>query len=104
MKVTQENLEAAHDECPTIDIRNELSPGAEYWTGRGEPDEEGYYNGPYPILASWPNGRGAICYGGDSNWGDWVTDSDSDSRELLLDDVDDDGGPIRYDEEGQLVP
>jgi hypothetical protein len=66
IEVTEDNLDEARDACAAIDQENELIPGARTWgilsDGTGERGQ----------MTRWPNGRGAICNGGDSIWGDWA--------------------------------
>jgi hypothetical protein len=46
-------------------------------------------------MTTWPNGRAALCLGGDSIWGDW------DGRYLVTGDPGED--PIAYDVDGREV-
>lgn len=66
------------------DMETEWVPGAKAWkfqhrTGTG-------------WMLRAPNGRGAVCHGGPSFWGDWIDDA------LVLDDEGE-----RYDADGQRV-
>lgn len=61
--VTAENIEEIKGQLPT-DQAEELVVGCESWTGINA-------NGHRYYMTIWPNGRGAICWGGDSVWGDW---------------------------------
>lgn len=62
--VTAENLEDAKEGCVAISQRDELAPGCETWGILYEGGQRGQ-------MSRWPNGRGAVCYGADSLWGDW---------------------------------
>jgi hypothetical protein len=66
--VTADNLEAAKEACIALDQRRELEPGCETWGIT-------YAGGQRGQMTRWPNGRGAICRGGDSDWGDWDGDT-----------------------------
>lgn len=83
--ITPENIETAKEDCPPLDIRAELVPGCTYW--RAE----------YGYMAIWPSGRGAVCFGGDSDWGEW------EQGYLMLDNPDSDGNPVKYDGNGKLI-
>lgn len=85
VEVAEANFDEAVEGCKPLDIRDELTIGAKYW------DIDGGW------MALWPSGRGAVCFGGDSSWGDW------DQGYLLLDDPDPDGASIRYDGAGKLT-
>lgn len=78
------DIQAALDEC-----------GGECWTVNkpGEQVTEMYRSA---------DGRGAICHGGDSAWGEWITGPDG--RDLLmLDEHAEDGSAIYYTTSGEQV-
>lgn len=64
--VTAENLDAIREMLP-CDMADELAIGCEVWKCGG-------YNEPKRTLLRCPNGRGAWCWGGNSEWGDWSAD------------------------------
>lgn len=62
--VTADNIDAARAACCAPDQRAQLRIGCETWP-------IGYY-GPRGQMTIWPNqGRGAVAWGADSQWGDW---------------------------------
>ena len=75
--VTRDNLEATRETMGASDQREELVVGCETWPISYEP---GHQAGQ---MTRWPNGRGAVCKGGPSDWGNW------DGGVLLLDERDD---------------
>lgn len=90
--------DAARDNVSPLDMRDEVEPGCRFWTIEPS-DEDGETTGERWTMGVWPDGRGAICYGGNSHWGDW---SEYDG-ELLLDDTDDDGVRIRVGLDGIAI-
>lgn len=66
--VTADNLDDAREACIALDQRRELEPGCETW-------DITYAGGQSGQMTRWPNGRGAICRGGNSDWGDWAGDT-----------------------------
>lgn len=81
--VTADNIDVARESCQAIDQRKELIVGCRTWdTTTGS-------------MTVWPNGRAAVCFGGDSVWGDW----DDKSRTLKTDD-----GGVIIDEFGDFNP
>jgi hypothetical protein len=87
MKIeTAADLETAKNTSFAPDQLRELEIGCEIWHISGE--------GWSGSMCRWPNGRGAVMTGGDSNWGDWEGDT------LLLDDSDPDAR-IRVDVDGE---
>jgi|ADGO01.1.fsa_nt_gi hypothetical protein len=85
---TQAELDEIKREGGTTDQLRELCVGAETWfikTDQGS-----------GRMSRWPNGRGAVCFGGDSLWGDWI---ERDGQQVLLLD---EGGEV-VDEQGQIV-
>lgn len=92
--VTAENLETVKSEMTALDQIKDVEPGCETWAITYEGGQRGQ-------MTVWPKtGRGAICFGGDSEWGDW----DVNARTLHLDEPDTDGNTIVYDEMGDLIP
>ncbi len=85
-KVTICNEDLMKERVAAGDQAEELVPGCETW---GIIYQPGNQRGQ---MTRWPNGRGAVCFGGDSQWGDWVDDK------LHIDDT----GEV-YDEDGELV-
>ncbi|GAA5514755.1 hypothetical protein Dcar01_03516 [Deinococcus carri] len=79
--VTAENIKDAREMLP-LDQGTELETGCETWGIL-------YTGGQRGQMTRWPNGRGAVCFGGDSEWGDW-------DGEIL---TTDDG--TRYNEDGE---
>jgi hypothetical protein len=74
-RVTDENFDAALASCAALDQRAELDVGCETWGILYDGSQRGQ-------MTVWPmDGRGAVCYGGDSFWGDWHEGS----RTLRLD-------------------
>ena len=57
--VTAANIDIAREQLPALDQRAELEIGCETWTFDGG------------CMTIWPNGRGAVCWNGNSLWGDW---------------------------------
>lgn len=86
--VTVDNLEQMMRLVP-CDIADELIPGCEIWYERSN-------DGTIVDLARWPDGRGAICFGGNSTWGDWRGNWDGDGYLEC-----DDGGV--YDDRGNEI-
>jgi hypothetical protein len=82
-KVTAENIEEVRESMRAIDQRDELVVGCETWNV-----SDGW-------MTRWPSGRGAVAWGGDSSWGDWLNDI------LTLDDPDADGYPIEVTSNGE---
>lgn len=62
---TQEELEIARENCAACDQEQELQIGDETWAIFYEGGQRGQ------MSAFENSGRGAICTGGDSEWGDW---------------------------------
>lgn len=85
---TTEELETAKTAMSVNDQRDELVIGCDTWPITYDPGQQGGQ------MTRWPNGRGAICLGGDSDWGDWGDDV------LTLDNPSEDGS-VRYDEHGE---
>ncbi len=73
--VTTDNLDEARDACAALDQRAELKAGCETWGITYEGGQRGQ-------MTVWPEeGRGAVMWGADSEWGDW----DDATRTLHLD-------------------
>ena len=89
---TESDLEDAREEVSTVDQADLLVVGCQTW-GVIQAD------GNRGQMTIWPNGRGAVCYGGDSDWGDW----DPEAETLTLDATDDDGDVIRVDMCGERI-
>lgn len=80
-KVTGENLEQIRMTLP-LDQAAELIPGCVVWRWR-------MGTGAYACGTVWPNGRTAICYGGDSVWGEragTTVETDNGESEVLYED------------------
>lgn len=75
--ITEGNIEHTKQMCGAIDQRNELIVGCVTWGIIYEGGQRGQ-------MTRWPNGRGAVAYGGDSQWGDW--ESHNGHNYLHLDD------------------
>ena len=87
MKIeTAADLAAAKNMSFAPDQLEELEIGCEIWHISG--------NGWSGSMCRWPDGRGAVMTGSDSNWGDWDGDT------LVLDDTDPDAR-IRVNEDGE---
>ena len=87
MKIeTEQDLATAKNMSFAPDQLRELEIGCEIWRISGD-----NWSGS---MCRWPNGRGAVMTGSDSNWGDWEGDT------LLLDDSDPDAR-IRVDVDGE---
>lgn len=65
--VDQDNIEHVKNNMSALDQAEALEPGCETWGIT-------YDGGQRGQMTRWPNGRGAICRGGDSDWGDWDGD------------------------------
>jgi len=81
------------EDCKALvvpDLRAELIVGAEVWSI--------LVGGQSGEMSRFPSGRGSIATGGDSSWGDWIEDGT-----LRLDDTDNRGHSIRYNETGECV-
>jgi hypothetical protein len=89
-KVTADNLDEAKDACRANDQRKELEIGDETWGityDGGQRGQMSRYN---------KSGRGAVCFGGDSLWGDWTI-----TGNLSLLAIDD--GENLVDEQGNMM-
>jgi hypothetical protein len=84
--VTIDNIETISDTMAAGDQSDELCPGDETW---GIIYQPGNQRGQ---MTRYANGRGAVCFGGDSEWGEW------DEGILTID-----NSGIRYDEDGEDV-
>jgi hypothetical protein len=84
--VTADNLETVRVEMAAVDQREELVPGCATWAITYEGGQRGQ-------MTIWPGGRGAVAWGGDSQWGEW----DERTRTLHLD-----TGEV-VDESGEIV-
>ncbi len=82
--VTAETLTEIRDTMSANDQARALEPGCETWAIT-------YGSGQRGQMTRWPNGRGAVCFGGLSLWGDW------DGEVLRLDDG------SRYDRNGNAA-
>lgn len=80
---TAEELLDAKETCAAVDQKKELCIGCETWGI--------LIDGQRGQMSRWPDGRGAYCSGGDSDWGTWRNGI------LYLDDKD--GGEITEDGE-----
>jgi len=88
--VTAENIEDAKYGMP-LDQAEELRPGCITWPIFDS-------NGNRGQITIWPDtGRGAVCWGGNSFWGDWYDDS----RVIVLDETAKDGSMILVHEDGE---
>lgn len=76
------------------DMAAEIEVGCEHWTTETYNDA-GYINGSVD-MCRWPNGRGAICYGGNSHFGDW-------NGSVLVLDADPEDEVISVNERGEEV-
>jgi len=65
--ITPSNLAAALVYCFAPDQARELVPGCITWGIT-------YAGGQGGQMTEWPSGRGAVCFGGDSVWGEWTAD------------------------------
>jgi hypothetical protein len=89
MKIeTAEDIETAKNNGFAPDQLSELEIGCEIWRIRGD-----NWNG---TMCRWPNGRGAVMTGGDSNWGEWENDTF-----LKLDGTGERGTAIWIDSDGE---
>lgn len=89
--VTAENLVDARDACSALDQRVELKPGCETWGIIYEGGQRGQ-------MTVWPEeGRAAVEWGADSQWGDWIELS----RTLRLDsgEIVTEGGEVLAEDE-----
>jgi hypothetical protein len=82
--ITAANLADASLYCTALDQLRELVPGCVTWSII-------YAGGQGGQMTEWPSGRGAVCHGADSEWGDWTGD------ELTTDDG------ARYDRSGREI-
>lgn len=93
--VTAENIDTVREEVTALDQCKNLEVGCETWSITYQPGNQGGW------ITVWPHkGRAAICLGGDSIWGKW----DANARTIITDDEDENGFPVVYDEEGEIVP
>lgn len=92
--VTEENINDVRLTMSANDQRDALEPGC--WTAGI------YYQpaGQRGQITRWPNGRGAICFGGDSHWGDWVDVSQYGDPSTVADILALESGEY-YDDNGQ---
>lgn len=86
--VTKANIETLKETVSCVDQRDEFVPGCVTWgiivaSNRGQ-------------MTRWPNGRGAVAFGGDSHWGDWETGCNGEPVLVLEDGT-------TYDEDGAEV-
>lgn len=91
MVVTERNIDEAMAQCIALDQRMELVPGCVTWAIE-------YGEGQRGQMTIWPDGRGAVMWGGDSRWGVW----DHELEVLVLDDgltVDEYGQELSEDDE-----
>lgn len=63
--VTAENLDEIRESMPARDQAEHLEAGCETWGVTYEGGQRGQ-------MTRWPSGRGAVCTGGASIWGDWT--------------------------------
>lgn len=93
--VDADNLEEIREEMQNaLDQAAELEPGCVTWRIT-------YQGGQAGRMTRWPNDRGAVCKGGVSVWGDWIT---RDGREVLRSEEQaDEGGWIGYEEDGEEI-
>jgi len=90
--VTKENIDDIKFDMP-LDQAEELRPGCITWTVQDEMGNIGW-------MTVWPDtDRGAVCWGGNSCWGDW----DEDRRVLVLDEFDENGQRIIINEDGEEI-
>lgn len=88
--VTAENIGEAKETLNAADQSKELEIGCEIWLIQHSGSIKGYFT-------AWPNGRGAVEFGGDSVWGDLV------GEKLYTEDFNEDGNRIIYDADGEEV-
>jgi len=92
-KVTKKNIDEAKENCCSCDQARELRPGCETW---GIIYPPGNQRGQ---MTRWPNGRGAVCFGCESEWGDWESEWGDWEGDLLHIDNED----LYYDKDGEMV-
>lgn len=93
--VTAENIDTVREDVKALDQREELEIGCETWSITYQPGNQGGW------ITVWPHsGRAGVCLGGDSIWGDW----NANARTIHTEDKDENGQPIVYDENGEIVP
>lgn len=86
IKIDESNISSVREiMSAALDQAREAVIGCETWCIV-------YGGGSRGQMTRWPNGRGAVCFGGESLWGEW-TDG------VLV--LDEDGS--RYDETGRLL-
>lgn len=90
--VTASNIEATRETIGTRDQAKRLEPGCETWGII-------YDGGQRGQMTRWPNGRGAVAFGGDSEWGDWTRSPKVPANEMVL--LTDDG--YAYNDAGDCV-
>jgi len=92
--VTHDNLDQIKDQMMALDQIEEVKPGCLVYQFEIEGGQAGQ-------ITAWPKaGRAGICFGGDSEWGEWSNET----KTLMLDEPDDDGEPICYDHDGERIP
>ena len=79
--VTEDNIEQVRRDMAAPDQARELEIGCTTWGFLRADGQRGQ-------LTRWPNGRGAVCWGGNSHWGIWR------GRRLTLDDGPDPDGMV----------
>lgn len=89
--ITAENIEQMKDQLPGDQAR-ELAIGCRTWGVT-------YAGSCRGQITVWPNGRGAVCLGGDSVWGDWGNNA----QLLYTEDYDESGRSIAYTTDGEQV-
>jgi hypothetical protein len=95
--VSEQNIADVKAHMSVVDQREALEIGCLTWGIL-------YGTGQSGQITVWPNGRAAICTGGDSEFGDWEPNNEGDGFILRSDNVDDDGYSVIYDEDGELLP
>ena len=87
--ITADNIDAIREQIAGDQAR-ELEVGCKTWNIA----YRGSCSGNFTV---WPNGRGAVEFGGDSVWGDWC-----DKYQILYtDESDSDGLPVNFDVDGR---
>ena len=84
--VTEANLEWVKTSMAAGDQASELVIGCETWGIIYQP------GGQRGQMTRWPDGRGAVAFGGDSQWGEWF------GNILVLDESDPEGNILVLDE------
>lgn len=98
--VTKENIEEIREKVGFVDLREDVKVGRTVSVNRFT--HEGGQSGALLVIHERKDGmlnRAGICFGGNSEWGDWRETNQT----VWLDDQDADGRAITYDAQGRRL-